>query len=161
MRTVALNLTQKISVISRPLRQPLLPERSLRSAHRLSAESRSKAKTAGDHWSPLRSGAKRDRIRRGGHCPPDNPSVGFADTSLYTREALAAAAGFGQTGSSAPANRTGTIKKSRLRRAAIFDCTSYLMLSCMLRVVLVTAGTVVVSLETVTSPANILATSAL
>ena len=83
------------------------------------------------------------------------------DTSLYTREALAAAAGFGQTGSSAPANRTGTIKKSRLRRAAIFDCTSYLMLSCTLRVVLVTAGTVVVSLETVTSPANILATSAL
>ena len=52
----------------------------------------------------------------GGHCPPDNPSVGFADTSLYTREALAAAAGFGQTGSSAPANRTGTIKKSRLRK---------------------------------------------
>ena len=24
----------------------------------------------------------------GGHCPPDNPSVGFADTSLYTREAI-------------------------------------------------------------------------
>ena len=44
MRTVALNLTQKISVISRPLRQSLPPERSLRSAHRLSAESRSKAK---------------------------------------------------------------------------------------------------------------------
>ena len=26
--------------------------------------------------------------RRGGHCPPDNPSVSFADTSLYTREAI-------------------------------------------------------------------------
>ena len=38
-----------------------------------------------------------DQIRRGGHCPPDNPSVGFADTSLYTREALAAAAGMRAT----------------------------------------------------------------
>ena len=32
----------------------------------------------------------------GGHCPPDNPSVGFADTSLYTREVSAAAAGSGR-----------------------------------------------------------------
>ena len=37
-----LNLDQKISVISRPLRRFLPPERSLRSAHRLSAELRQK-----------------------------------------------------------------------------------------------------------------------
>ena len=36
--TVALNLTQKISDSSRPFHQPLPPERSLRSAHRLSVE---------------------------------------------------------------------------------------------------------------------------
>ena len=34
VRTVVLNLTQKISAISCPLRQTLPPERSLRSAHR-------------------------------------------------------------------------------------------------------------------------------
>ena len=38
MRTVVLNLTQKISAISCPSRQTLPPERSLRSAHRLSAQ---------------------------------------------------------------------------------------------------------------------------
>ena len=38
MRTVVLNLTQKISAISCPSRSSLPPERSLRSAHRLSAE---------------------------------------------------------------------------------------------------------------------------
>ena len=42
VRTVALNLTQKISAIIRPLRQSLPSERSLRSAHRLSAELRHK-----------------------------------------------------------------------------------------------------------------------
>ena len=34
MPTVVLNLTQKISVVSRPSRQSLPPERSLRAAHR-------------------------------------------------------------------------------------------------------------------------------
>ena len=34
-----------------------------------------------------------DAVRVGNDCLPDNPSVGFADTSLYTREVLAAAAG--------------------------------------------------------------------
>ena len=45
--TVVLNLTQKISAIIRPLRQSLPSERSLRSAHRLSAEPRSKTNTCG------------------------------------------------------------------------------------------------------------------
>ena len=40
--TVVLNLTQKISAISCPSRPSLPPERSLRSAHRLSAEQRHK-----------------------------------------------------------------------------------------------------------------------
>ena len=47
MPTVVLNLTQKISAIIRPLRQSLPSERSLRSAHRLSAEPRSKTNTCG------------------------------------------------------------------------------------------------------------------
>ena len=29
-----------------------------------------------------------DAVRVGNDCLPDNPSVGFADTSLYTREAF-------------------------------------------------------------------------
>ena len=29
-----------------------------------------------------------DAVRVGNDCLPDNPSVGFADTSLYTREAI-------------------------------------------------------------------------
>ena len=37
-----------------------------------------------------------DAVRVGNDCLPDNPSVGFADTSLYTREVLAAAAGSGR-----------------------------------------------------------------
>ena len=45
--TVVLNLTQKISAIIHPLRQSLPSERSLRSAHRLSAEPRSKTNTCG------------------------------------------------------------------------------------------------------------------
>ena len=45
--TVVLNLTQKISAIIRPLRQSLPSERSLRSAHRFSAEPRSKTNTCG------------------------------------------------------------------------------------------------------------------
>ena len=45
--TVVLNLTQKISAIIRPLRQSLPSERSLRSAHRLSAELPSKANICG------------------------------------------------------------------------------------------------------------------
>ena len=47
MRTVVLNLTQKISAISCPSRQTLPPERSLRSAHRLSAELHSKTDVCG------------------------------------------------------------------------------------------------------------------
>ena len=47
VRTVVLNLTQKISAISCPSRQTLPPERSLRSAHRLSAELPSKANICG------------------------------------------------------------------------------------------------------------------
>ena len=47
MHTVVLNLTQKISAIIRPLRQSLPSERYLRSAHRLSAEPRSKTNTCG------------------------------------------------------------------------------------------------------------------
>ena len=47
MPTVVLNLTQKISAIIRPLRQSLPSERSLCSAHRLSAEPRSKTNTCG------------------------------------------------------------------------------------------------------------------
>ena len=42
MRTVVPDLTQKILAISRPLHPSLPPERSLRSAHRLSAELRRK-----------------------------------------------------------------------------------------------------------------------
>ena len=37
-----------------------------------------------------------DAVRVGNDCLPDNPSVGFADTSLYTREVSAAAAGSGR-----------------------------------------------------------------
>ena len=29
-----------------------------------------------------------DAVKVGNDCLPDNPSVGFADTSLYTREAI-------------------------------------------------------------------------
>ena len=47
MPTVVLNLTQKNSAITHPLRQSLPSERSLRSAHRLSAELRSKTNTCG------------------------------------------------------------------------------------------------------------------
>ena len=47
VRTVVLNLTQKILVISCPFRSSLPPERSLRSAHRLSAELRSKTDVCG------------------------------------------------------------------------------------------------------------------
>ena len=47
VRTVVLNLTQKISAISCPSRQTLPPERSLRSAHRLSAELHSKTDVCG------------------------------------------------------------------------------------------------------------------
>ena len=37
-----------------------------------------------------------DAVRVGNDCLPDNPSVGFADTSLYTREVSVAAAGGGR-----------------------------------------------------------------
>ena len=47
VHTVVLNLTQKISAISRPLRSSLPPERSLRSAHRLSVKLPSKTNTCG------------------------------------------------------------------------------------------------------------------
>ena len=50
--TVVLNLTQKISAIIRPLRQSLPSERSLRSAHRLSAELHSKTKIKGGQGRP-------------------------------------------------------------------------------------------------------------
>ena len=88
MRTVALNLTQKISVISCPLRQPLPPERSLRSAHRLSAESRRKAKTAGDQWSPLRSGRSASKFVGAGIARPTippsaSPTPPFTQGRLY------------------------------------------------------------------------------
>ena len=47
VRTVVLNLTQKISAISCPSRQILPPERSLRSAHRLSVQLHSKTNAFG------------------------------------------------------------------------------------------------------------------
>ena len=60
MRTVILNLTQKISAISCPSRQTLPPERSLRSAHRLSAELHSKTDVCGR----TESSAPTNRIRK-------------------------------------------------------------------------------------------------
>ena len=60
MHTVALNLTQKISAISRPLRSSLPPERSLRSAHHLSAELHSKTDVCGR----TESSAPTNRIRK-------------------------------------------------------------------------------------------------
>ena len=53
VRTVVLNLTQKISAISCPSRQTLPPERSLRSAHRLSVQLHSKTNAFG----PMRASA--------------------------------------------------------------------------------------------------------
>ena len=47
VRTVVLNLTRKILVISCPFHQSLPSERSLRSAHRLSAELHSKTNISG------------------------------------------------------------------------------------------------------------------
>ena len=52
-RTVVLNLTQKISAISCPSRSSLPPERSLRSAHRLSVQLHSKTNAFG----PMRASA--------------------------------------------------------------------------------------------------------
>ena len=60
VRTVVLNLTQKISAISRPLRSSLPPERSLRSAHHLSAELHSKTDVCGR----TESSAPTNRIRK-------------------------------------------------------------------------------------------------
>ena len=60
VHTVVLNLTQKISAISRPLRSSLPPERSLRSAHRLSAELLSKTNACG----PMRASAPTGRSAR-------------------------------------------------------------------------------------------------
>ena len=57
---VVLNLTQKISAISRPLRSSLPPERSLRSAHHLSAELHSKTDVCGR----TESSAPTNRIRK-------------------------------------------------------------------------------------------------
>ena len=60
VHTVVLNLTQKISAISRPLRSSLPPERSLRSAHHLSAELHSKTDVCGR----AESSAPTNRIRK-------------------------------------------------------------------------------------------------
>ena len=74
MRTVVLNLTQKISAISCPLRQTLPPERSLRSAHRLLVQLHSKIDTFGrtESSAPTKRIRKmsparhhQDRVRRG------------------------------------------------------------------------------------------------
>ena len=53
MRTVVLKLTQKISAISCPSHSSLPPERSLRSAHRLSVQLHSKTNACG----PMRTSA--------------------------------------------------------------------------------------------------------
>ena len=60
VHTVVQNLTQKISAISRPLRSSLPPERSLRSAHHLSAELHSKTDVCGR----TESSAPTNRIRK-------------------------------------------------------------------------------------------------
>ena len=65
MRTVVLNLTQIISVISCPLHHSLPPERSLRSAHRLSAELRQKISQQPAGPPSSRSRAARSCQRRG------------------------------------------------------------------------------------------------
>ena len=91
--TVVLNLTQKISAIIRPLRQSLPSERSLRSAHRLSAEPRSKTNTCG---------------------PMSTRKGQAASVTLLRREQLRSASALhgameacrnGRTGSSAPTER--------------------------------------------------------
>ena len=65
VRTVVLNLTQKISDSSCPSRLSLPPERSLRSAHRLSAELRQKISQQPAGPPSSRSRAARSCQRRG------------------------------------------------------------------------------------------------
>ena len=68
-----------------------LPQSSLRSASPLLVE----GAFVGDQWSPLRSASKGDRIRRGGHCPPEGPMSTrkgqAASVTLLCREQLRSA----------------------------------------------------------------------
>ena len=94
MRTVVLNLTQKISAISCPSRQTLPPERSLRSAHRLSAEPRSKTNTCGPMSTRKGQAASVTLLRREQLRSASAPTIMTGSAVLDQRS--------GRTGPSAP-----------------------------------------------------------
>ena len=80
MRTVVLNLTQKISAISCPSRSSLPPERSLRSAHRLSVELPSKTNTCGPMSTRKGQDASVTLLRREQLCSASAPTFAAART---------------------------------------------------------------------------------